>query len=237
MNTQPIPVTRLPLAPMPLDRNTLIANNVEVARRIALSIGRRCPSWVGREDLVAAGMLGLAEAAARFDPSREEPFLAFAERRIRGAVLDELRRGDIMPRRVRQRARKVAKAVAELSASTGEAPSDEAIAEKLGVSVDEYRTNLEHLAHVTIAALDDADAIAGDLGTTPETLAEAAEAVSRVRAALPHMEKRDLQLLSLYYVEELTYAEVAHAMGITSARVCQLHSRAIARLRALMQPS
>ena len=237
MNTQPIPVTRLPFAPLPLDRNTLIANHVEVARRIALRIGRRCPAWVGREDLVAAGMLGLAEAAARFDGSREEPFIAFAERRIRGAVLDELRRGDIMPRRVRQKARKVAKAVADLSAATGEAPSDEAIAAKLGVTVEEYRTNLEHLAHVTVGALDDADAMANDLGDTPETLAAAAEAIARVRAALPRMEQRDLQILSLYYVEELTYAEVAHALGITSARVCQLHSRAIARLRVLIQPS
>lgn len=237
MNTQPIPVTRLPFAPLPLDRNMLIANHIEVARRIALRIGRRCPAWIGREDLVAAGMLGLAEAAARYDSSREEPFLAYAERRIRGAILDELRRGDIMPRRVRQKARKVATAVAQLTGATGEAPSDEAIAEKLGVSVEEYRTNLEHLAHVTVAALDDADAIAGDAASSPETLAEAAEAVARVRAALPRMEKRDLQLLSLYYVEELTYAEVAHVMGITAARVCQLHSRAITRLRALLEPS
>ena len=216
------------------ERNALIASHVDVARRISLRIARRCPDWIAREDLVAAGMLGLTEAAERYDETRNEPFLAFATKRIRGAVLDELRRGDIMPRRARQMARKIGATIQEIEKQTGEAPSDETVATALGVSVDEYRTNLEHLVHVTVGALDESEdnAAMGSNAASPEAEAAHSEAMAKVRAALPKLEKRDLMVLSLYYVEELTYAEVAHVIGVTTARVCQLHGRAIARLRA-----
>jgi len=100
--------------PSDRDRDRLIADNIEVARRISLRMARRCPDWVSREDIVAAGMLGLAEAADRYDESRAEPFIAFAEKRIRGAVIDELRRGDVMPRRMRRLARQVGDAIQKL---------------------------------------------------------------------------------------------------------------------------
>lgn len=217
------------------ERNALIASHVDVARRISMRIARRCPDWIAREDLVAAGLLGLTEAAERFDLGRNEPFLPFAEKRIRGAVLDELRRGDIMPRRARQMARKIGATIQELEKQTGGAPTDESVAAALGVSVDEYRTNLEHLVHVTVGALDDGDESLPGSDASPESEAARLEAMAKVRAALPKLEKRDLMVLSLYYVEELTYAEVAHVLGVTTARVCQLHGRAIARLRAEIQ--
>ena len=138
-------------------RNRLISQHTEVARRIALKMARRCPDWVAREDLVAAGMLGLTEAAERYDTTREEPFLPFAEKRIRGAVLDELRRGDIMPRRARQMARKIGATIQALERTLGKSPSDEQVAEALGVTLEAYRTDLEHLVHVTVGALDPED--------------------------------------------------------------------------------
>jgi RNA polymerase sigma factor for flagellar operon FliA len=216
------------------ERNALISSYVDVARRISLRISRRCPEWVAREDLVSAGMLGLIEAADRYDSSRKEPFLPFAEKRIRGAVLDELRRGDILPRRARQMARKVGAAIQTIEKQTGSAPSDEAVATALGVSVVEYRTNLEHLVHVTVGVLDESEDSAAMCmgGSSPESAAARGEALGKVRAALPKLEKRDLLVLSLYYVEELTYAELAQVIGVTTARVCQLHARAITRLRA-----
>ena len=109
-------------------RNQLISEHAEVARWIALKMARRCPGWVAREDLVAAGMLGLTEAAERYDESRTEPFLSFAEHRIRGAVLDELRRGDLLPRRARQIARKISNTIRALE-NSGESPSEHRIAE------------------------------------------------------------------------------------------------------------
>jgi RNA polymerase sigma factor for flagellar operon FliA len=216
------------------ERDRLIAEHVEIARRISLRMARRCPDWIAREDLVAAGLLGLTEAAERYDDSRNEPFLSFAEKRIRGAVLDELRRGDIMPRRVRQMARKIGATIQDLEKKNGETPNDEAVAKALGVPLEEYRANLEQLVHVTIGALevgDDTILPTGD-ESSPEVQAGTRQAMAQVRAALERIDQRDILILSLYYNEELTYSEIAQVLGVTTSRVCQLHGRAIARLRA-----
>ena len=217
------------------ERDRLISEHIDVARRISMRMARRCPDWVAREDLVAAGMLGLTEAAERYDTSRNEPFIAFAEKRIRGAVLDELRRGDIMPRRQRQMARKIGQAIQDLEKKTGKHPTDEEVAAALNVPIEEYRTDLEHLVHVTVGALEQEDDTQHALATgesSPESDAARRQAMTRVRSALPKLDQRDLLVLGLYYNEELTYNEIAQVLDVTTSRVCQLHGRAIARLRA-----
>ena len=216
------------------ERDRLISEHIEIARRISMRMARRCPDWIAREDLIAAGMLGLTEAAERYDSTRNEPFLAFAEKRIRGAVLDELRRGDIMPRRARQMARKIGATIQALEKSTGRSPTDEEVAAALGVPIEEYRADLEHLVHVTVGALDHSDdsspVLASEDGS-PEAGAARQQALARVRAALPKLDQRDILVLGLYYNEELTYHEIAEVLGVTTSRVCQLHGRAISRLR------
>ena len=219
----------------PAERDRLISEHIDIARRISMRMARRCPDWIAREDLVAAGMLGLTEAAERYDSSRNEPFLAFAEKRIRGAVLDELRRGDIMPRRARQMARKIGATIQELEKVHGASPTDEQVASALGVTVEAYRTDLEHLVHVTVGALEHDDAAASALvsgESSPEAGAARQQALTRVRAALTKLDERDILVLGLYYNEELTYHEIAQVLGVTTSRVCQLHGRAISRLRA-----
>jgi RNA polymerase sigma factor FliA len=225
--------TRRPTA----ERDRLIASHLDIARRISLRMARRCPSWISSEDLVAAGMLGLAEAAERYDESRQEPFLVFAEKRIRGAVLDELRRGDIMPRRVRQMARKVGATIQDLEKQHGGPVEDATVANALGVSVETYRADLEQLVHVTIGALDQLDhkpPAAGE-DSSPLKQAERKEIMDRIKQALTKMDQRDVLILSLYYNEELTYVEIGEVLGVTTSRVCQLHGRAIARLRAELE--
>lgn len=219
----------------PQERDRLISEHLDVARRISMRMARRCPDWIQREDLVAAAMLGLTEAAERYDTGRNEPFIAFAEKRIRGAVLDELRRGDIMPRRARQMARKIGQAIQALEKTHGQPPTDEQVAAALGVSVDDYKNDLEHLVHVTVGALDQEDDTSPTLSSTehsPEAGAARHQALGRVRTALPKLNQRDLLVLGLYYNEELTYQEIAQVLDVTTSRVCQLHGRAIARLRA-----
>jgi RNA polymerase sigma factor for flagellar operon FliA len=216
----------------PAERDRLIRDHVDVARRISLRMARRCPDWVAREDLVAAALLGLTEAAERYDITRNEPFIAFAEKRIRGAVLDELRRGDIMPRRTRTMARKIGATIIELERKLGEPPSDEQVAAALGVSLEEYKGELEQLVHVTIGALQVEEGTLATDRESPELVAMRHQALLRVRDALPRLEQRDLLVLALYYNEELTYQEIAQVLGVTTARVCQLHGRIIARLRA-----
>ena len=214
-------------------RDKLISDHTNVARRIALKMARRCPNWIAREDLIAAGMLGLTEAARRYDDTRAEPFLSFAEQRIRGAVLDELRRGDLLPRRVRQLARKVATTIRTLETSAGEAPSEQAIADALGVSLEAYRDDLAHLVHVDVQSLDSEGATQVVDDQVPvDELAGRRQALSKVRVALDRLESRDVTLLGLHYLEELTFQEIATALKITPSRACQLLWRAVDRLRA-----
>jgi RNA polymerase sigma factor for flagellar operon FliA len=213
-------------------RNQLITDHADIARRIALKMARRCPEWVPREDLVSAGMIGLIEAADRYDDTRKEPFLAFAEHRIRGAVMDELRRGDLLPRRVRQLARKVSSAIKELE-SGGEQATDQRVADALGVTLDHYRTGLAHLVNVDVESLDDqATMLQVDAKWAPDNQAEHRQLLSRVRNALDLLDTRDVTILGLHYIEDLTYQEIASSLGITPSRVCQLLWRAVERLRA-----
>jgi len=193
-------------------------------------MARRCPDWIAREDIVAAGMLGLIEAAERYDGTRQEPFIAFAEHRIRGAVLDELRRGDIMPRRVRQLARKIANAIRELE-KDGSTPTDQRIAEALGVTLDTYRTGLSELVHVEVGPMDGEATRLASNSVAPDIEAGHRLMLARVREALSHLEQRDVTILGLHYVEDLTYQEIAETLRITPSRVCQLLWRAVERLR------
>jgi RNA polymerase sigma factor for flagellar operon FliA len=154
-------------------------------------------------------------------------------------VLDELRRGDILPRRARQAARKVGETVRSLTGKLGRPPEDEEIAATLGVSVEEYREDLEGLVHVGCVELGprvpslESSADAPER-VSPAAMAEKAQIMQHLRNALDVLPERDLKILSLYYVEELPYAEIGRLIGVSESRVCQLHSRALARLRTEM---
>ncbi len=216
-------------------RRQLIASHVEMARRIALRVARRIPVWLSQDDLISAAMVGLTEAAARYEEGRSEPFVAFAEKRIRGAVLDELRRGDLMPRRVRASARQVGAAIRDLEQELKRPPEDEEIAKRLGVPLQKYLEELEGLTHVGFVELPE-DAITPSVdgqGAPDDVVAriEKKELVERLGKALRRLPERDAQLLALYYNEELSYAEIGEVLQVSESRVCQLHARAVARLR------
>jgi len=213
----------------------LVAEHIDMARRIALRVSRRAPAWISRDDLVAAGMVGLTEAAKRFDPNHGEPFVAFAERRIRGAILDELRRGDLLPRRLRTMASKITRTIRALESRLGRAPEDEEVAAELDVTVEVYREELEHLTHVGIDPLPaydlDHPAARADEQRSPAALAQRHEMVARLHEALETLPERDALILSLYYVEELSYSEIGGMLGVSESRICQLHGRALGLLR------
>jgi len=218
-------------------RDQLITEHADVAKRIALKMARRCPAWIAREDLVAAGMLGLTEAARRYDRQRAEPFLPFAEQRIRGAVLDELRRGDLLPRRVRQLARKIATTIRSLE-NTGGTASEDSIAAALGVSIEQYREDLAHLVNVDVESLDaDGATILIDEQQPVDELADHRHILLRVKESMASLEPRDVTLLHLHYFEEMTFQEIATTLSITSSRACQLLWRAVARLRSALGDS
>ena len=213
-------------------RDQLISDHAAIAERIALKIARRCPTWMCREDLVAAGMRGLTEAAERYDASRTDAFLPFAEFRIRGAVLDELRRGDLLPRRVRALARKVVLAIRAIEAS-GEVASDQRVADRLGVSVEHYRSRLAPLVNAQLQPLESVTSVlVSDAMTAPDTVASQRQMLARLRGALEHLDEREARIIAYHYEEELSYQQIASIFGITGSRVCQLLARALERLRA-----
>jgi RNA polymerase sigma factor for flagellar operon FliA len=218
------------------ERNRLIAEFAPMARRVALRVARRTPSWIAAEDLVSAAMVGLAEAAERYDAARGEPFIAFATKRVRGAVLDELRRGDPLSRSARRSARQLGETLRKLEQKLGRPPEDHEVAAALGIDVEEYQDELAMLTHISTVGLDAADSAgAGALahsGPSPAAELEQAQNLQLLTRALKSLGERDAQLLSLYYNEEFTYAEIGNLMGVTESRVCQLHGRALARLRA-----
>ncbi len=196
-------------------------------------MARRCPQWIPREDLVAAGLLGLTEAADRYDDSRIEPFKAFAKHRIRGAVLDELRRGDILPRRVRTLARRIATIIRDLEYA-GQPATDVRIAEVLGVTAESYREQLAHLASIGLEPIDDHATLATD-DQSPQLQAARNEMLDTIDTASEQLESRDAQLLGLHYRDELTFSEIGDQLGVTASRVCQLVRRAVDRLRDHME--
>jgi len=216
-------------------RDQLVVEHAPIARRIALRMARRLPDPVLVDDVVAAAYLGLTQAAERYDAKRGEPFLGFAERRIRGAVYDELRRADILPRRQRQKAKKVQDAMRRLEQKLGRTAEDQEVAADLGVSVSEYRKDLEQLTHVAVVEFQEHPT---SQANSPASMTERRDLMAKVMQALHLLPTRDAQLLSLYYIEELTYAELGEIFNISVGRVSQLHARAITRLRTkLEEPS
>jgi RNA polymerase sigma factor for flagellar operon FliA len=213
-----------------LGRDRLIIDHTELVKRVVLRMARRCPTWVPREDLISAGMVGLIEAADRFDPTRDETFWSFAEYRIRGAVLDELRRGDILPRRVRQLARKIAAVLTKLERDGGCA-TDEQVATELGMSIESYREDTWALRNHHVASLDsEADTLV-DATASPDAAADHTHALAKVRDALTTMDARDVRILGMHFLEEMSFTQIAAVLGVTPSRVCQLLWRAIERMR------
>ncbi len=227
-------------------RDRLILTYAPLVKYVAGRVGSGLPAHVDEEDLVSYGLLGLMSAIDRFDPTRDIKFETFAIARIKGAIIDELRSLDWVPRSVRSRAREIERAMAELEKTLHRAPTDEEIATKLGITEDELDDSLTDISRSSIAALDELWTISGSSGdqvslidtiedtSGPEPQAalaqtELREALGEAIARLPEREKL---VVTLYYYEELTLREIGDVLGVTESRVSQLHTKAILRLKA-----
>jgi RNA polymerase sigma factor for flagellar operon FliA len=227
-------------------RDRLILNYAPLVKYVAGRLGSGLPAHVEDDDLVSYGLLGLIGAIERFDPERDIKFETYAIARIKGAIIDELRSMDWVPRSVRARARDIERAIADLERKLMRAPNDDEIASRLGVSEEEFQDSLLEISRSSIAALD--ELWAGPSGTgdavslidtiedpqAPEpqqamAQTELREALSESIARLPEREKL---VVTLYYYEELTLREIGEVLGVTESRVSQLHTKAILRLKA-----
>lgn len=214
------------------NRDTLIASHIAMARKMARRMSRRLPTTVSHEDVESAALLGLTEAASRYDESRNEPFMAFATKRVRGAILDHLRRNDWLTRRGRQEARRLADTEKQLEAEYGRAVSDSEIAEKLGISEDEFSTQYAGLRETTVVPLEELQFVPQSATSgTPNECIERQQVRAALRRALETLGKRELIILTLYYQEGLTLREIGQGLGVTESRVCQLHAQTLRTLR------
>jgi RNA polymerase sigma factor FliA len=226
-------------------RDRLILTYAPLVKFVAGRVGASLPAHVDEQDLVSYGLLGLIGAIERFDPSREIKFETFAMARIRGAIIDELRSLDWVPRSVRTRARQIERAIATLEKELMRAPTDEEIAKKLGVSDGELDDSLLEISRSSVAALDELwspsgggdsialiDTIEDEAGPDPELSLEQTEVKEALAEAISDLPEREKLVVTLYYYEELTLREIGEVLGVTESRVSQLHTKAILRMKA-----
>lgn len=225
-----------------IKQNELLTQYMPLVRRQALTLQVRLPASIELDDLIQAGMVGLLEALGRFDATQGATFATFASQRIRGAMMDELRTRDWLPRSVRRSARAVDSAVRQLEQLLGRAPEENEIAQHLEMPLSEYQqllndTNSGQLLPFEELVADGGEPVSNELGNSPfEQLLDGQQRQTLIDAidALPEREKL---LMALYYQEELNLKEVGAVLGVTESRVSQLHSQAVSRLRARLHDS
>jgi RNA polymerase sigma factor FliA len=226
-------------------RDRLILTYAPLVKYVAGRLGSGLPAHVDEGDLVSYGLLGLISAIERYDPERDIKFETYAMARIKGAIIDELRALDWVPRSVRSRAREIERAIAELEARLGRAPTDEEIAGKIGISVDELEESLTDISRSSIAALDELwsatgegdqvsllDTIEDTSGPRPAEALDETELREALADAIARLPEREKLVVTLYYYEELTLREIGEVLGVTESRVSQLHTKAVLRLKA-----
>lgn len=220
----------------------LVEKHASLVKRIAYHLLARLPASVQVDDLIQSGMIGLIEAAKNFDGSKGASFETFAGIRIRGSMLDEMRRGDWTPRSVHRNARLIAETIAELEAAFGRDVKDVEVAEKLDITLDEYHHMLSDVSSGRIIGIE-------DLGISDDVLVTAndkqddhlyeEQATDAFQQALikniSSLPEREAIVLSLYYNDELNLKEIGEVLSVSESRVSQIHSQALVRLRARMQ--
>ncbi len=220
----------------------LVEKHAPLVKRIAYHLLARLPASVQVDDLIQSGMIGLIEAAKNFDGSKGASFETFAGIRIRGAMLDEMRRGDWTPRSVHRNARLIAETIAELEAELGRDVKDVEVAEKLDITLDEYHHMLSDVSSGRIIGIEDLGIsedvlVTADDKTDDHLYEEQAndsfqQALIKNISSLP---EREAIVLSLYYNDELNLKEIGEVLSVSESRVSQIHSQALVRLRARMQ--
>jgi RNA polymerase sigma factor for flagellar operon FliA len=227
-------------------RERLVVAYSPLVKYVAGRMSSGLPAHVEEADLISYGLIGLINAIERFDLAREIKFETYAIPRIRGAIIDELRSLDWVPRSVRARAREIERANAKLEAKLQRAPSDEEMSAELGISTEDFQESLIQISNSTIAALDELWSVSDSSGDQvslldtlhdpeapdPEKVLDATELKDRVADAIARLPEREKLVIALYYYENLTLREIGEVLGVTESRISQLHTKAVLRLRS-----
>lgn len=225
-----------------LEMEKLLAEFAPVIRHIAQRLSFRLPPSLDVQDLVHAGVIGLMDALGKYDPSRETRFKTYAEFRIRGAMLDEIRSLDWVPRSVRDKIGRLQRTFGELERRLGRPPQEEELARELEMSTEEFDTFLYEARAVAVLSLDNLGLKDEESHTLLETLVDARaedplltllskDARDKLIEGINSLLEKERLVISLYYQDELTMKEIGQTLKITESRVCQLHAQAILRLK------
>lgn len=231
-------------------RDRLILHYSPLVKFVAGRMAVGLPQNVEQADLVSYGVFGLIDAIEKFEPARGFKFETYAISRIKGAILDELRSIDWVPRSVRAKARAVENAYAKLESQLHRTPTDAELADELDVTEDQLQATLSQISFVGLAALDETLSIGGGeresftLGDTiadqrdgPVDAFEVEEMRSLLADSINRMPEREKVVLTLYYYEGLTLAEIGQVLSVTESRVCQIHTKAVLQLRSRIAAS
>lgn len=222
-------------------QDDLITSNITLVKRIAHHLSARLPDSVELDDLMQAGMIGLLEAAGNFDASRGASFDTYAGIRIRGAMLDEVRKQDWTPRSVYRKQREVSEMIRSIESETGMRADARQVADGLGISLENYYEILRDTAGCRLFSLDetmDESAYGRELPSanteTPDQELQHLQQKQEIAKAILKLPEREQLVLSLYYERELNLKEIGSVLGVSESRVCQIHSQATLRLRAMV---
>ncbi len=228
-------------------RDQLIVHYSPLVKYVAGRVAVGLPQNVDQADLVSYGLFGLIDAIDKFEPERGFKFETYAISRIKGAILDELRSIDWVPRSVRAKARQIEKAYAKLEGELHRTPTEDELAGELDMTREQLQTSLSKISFVGVAALDefvgssdrDGGATLGDTVASdeegPGDLFEVQEMRALLGDSINRLPEREKVVLTLYYYEGLTLAQIGEVLGVTESRVCQIHTKAILQLRSRMQ--
>ena len=228
-------------------REKLILHYAPLVKYGASRVATGLPASVDQADLVSYGMFGLIDALHKFEPGRGNKFETYAIPRIRGAIIDELRAMDWVPRSVRFKQREIEKALADLEAMLKRQPTEVELAERLGMTRSELHDVVTQISFVSVLALDETVSVGQDRGeqvSLIDTLAdkgfepgsgvESQETRGLLAAAINALSEREKIVVTLYYFEGLTLAEIGEILGVTESRICQIHTKAVGVLRGQM---
>ncbi len=221
----------------------LVTKHAALVKRIAYHLMSRLPPSVQADDLIQAGMIGLLDASRNYDASQGASFETYAGIRIRGAMLDEIRRTDWTPRSVHRKARQVAEAVREIENQEGRDARDVEVAQKMGIELNEYHRILQDATGCRVFSIDDTGVNGDELQHQPVADAPRNEPLdslqhsdfkSALAEAISNLPERERLVMAMYYDEELNLREIGEVLGVSESRVCQIHGQALIRLRARM---